>query len=339
MNEQDPVREAFPQSDKELHLSLLATEQACRLLAEYIPDVVFSLDEGGMIISINQAIARYGYQVDELIGQSIRFLIDAEDRDAMTDVLSEAIASGVNCAGLLQLRLVAKAGKSHRVKFEYDIRFADQGQFLFMQGICRPAEPVLQGQNPPARAQAVLDEQIRLRTAELMRTNEELQKELLERQANERALRDREADLELEKANLEETNTALRVLLKRREMDKHEFEEQVMYNVKELILPYLDTLKSLAPDERQEAYLSILESNLNDITKAFSRRLALEFHHLTPSEFKVATFIRQGKKSREIASLLGLSMRTVDAYRLSIRKKLRIQNKKVNLRTFLLSIN
>ena len=131
----------------------------------------------------------------------------------------------------------------------------------------------------------------------------------------------------------------MRVLLKRREMDKHEFEEQVMYNVKELILPYLDTLKSLTLDERQEAYLSILESNLNDITKAFSRRLALEFHHLTPSEFKVATFIRQGKKSREIASLLGLSLRTVDAYRQSIRRKLRIQNKKVNLRTFLLSIN
>jgi len=339
MNESNPVQEAFSHSDKELHLSFLATEQACRLLAEYIPDVVFSLDEGGMIITINQAIARYGYQVDELIGQSIRFLIDAEDRDAVTDVLSEAIASRLNCAGLLQLRLVAKAGKAHRVKFEYDIRFADQGQFLFMQGICRPAETVPQGQNPPSGAQSELDEQIRLRTSELMRANEELQKELLERQANERALRDREADLELEKANLEETNTALRVLLKRREMDKHEFEEQVMYNVKELILPYLDTLKSLTLDERQEAYLSILESNLNDITKAFSRRLALEFHHLTPSEFKVATFIRQGKKSREIASLLGLSLRTVDAYRQSIRRKLRIQNKKVNLRTFLLSIN
>ena len=31
-------------------------------------------------------------------------------------------------------------------------------------------------------------------------------------------------------------------------------------------------------------------------------------------------------------------MRTIDAYRLSIRKKLRIQNKPVNLRTFLMSI-
>ena len=334
-----PVQAAFSNSDKELHLSLLATEQACRLLAEHIPDVVFSLDEGGMINSINQAIARYDYQVDELIGQSIRFLIDADDRDTVTDLLAEAVASRVDASGVLQLRLVAKTGKVQRVDFQYDIRFANQGKFLFMQGICRSAETAHGGQHPFDGALPEFDGQIRSRIEELARSNEELQKELLERQANERALRDREADLELEKANLEETNTALRVLLKRREMDKHEFEEQVMYNVKELILPYLDTLKSLTLDERQEAYLNILESNLNDITKAFSRRLALEFHHLTPSELKVATFIRQGKRSREIASLLGLSLRTIDAYRLSIRRKLRIQNKKVNLRTFLLSIN
>ena len=168
--------------------------------------------------------------------------------------------------------------------------------------------------------------------------NEELHKEIVERRETERALRDREAELQTEKANLEETNTALRVLLKRREMDKHEFENQVMHNVKELILPFMDRLKAVTTDERQQAYLSILESNLSDITTAFVRRVSIGFYNLTASELKVANFIRQGKSTREIASLLGLSMRTIDAYRLSIRKKLRIQNKPVNLRTFLMSI-
>jgi len=172
----------------------------------------------------------------------------------------------------------------------------------------------------------------------LTEANDELQKEILDRRETERILRDREADLEMEKGNLQETNTALKVLLKRREVDKHEFEEQVMYNVKEFVLPYLDKLKNLELDERQEAYLSILESNLSDITSAFSRRLSLEYYDLTPSERKTANFIRQGKKTRDIAALLGLSRRTVEAYRLSIRKKLRLQNKKVNLRTFLSSL-
>jgi DNA-binding CsgD family transcriptional regulator len=37
--------------------------------------------------------------------------------------------------------------------------------------------------------------------------------------------------------------------------------------------------------------------------------------------------------------LLGLSKRTIDAVRQSIRRKLRIQNRRINLRTFLMSIN
>jgi DNA-binding CsgD family transcriptional regulator len=121
-------------------------------------------------------------------------------------------------------------------------------------------------------------------------------------------------------------------------MDKHDFEEQVMFNVKEFVLPFLDKLKELDLDDRQQAYLSIVESNLNDVTSAFSRRLSLEYYDLTPSERKTANFIRQGKKTRDIAAMLGISQRTVEAYRLNIRKKMRLQNKKVNLETYLSSL-
>jgi PAS domain S-box-containing protein len=328
-----------PLSSDELQAAFWSVEHSYRLLLEYVTDLVFTLDEGGMILSVNPAVARYGYPVDELIGQSMRFLIHTEDRDALTDVLSEASTQKTDCAGSLQLRLVDQMGKVHAVECIYGIGFGPGGQFLFMQGICRPGGFQAPVRDPLREIGATSDMSAKVRVLELMRANEEMQRELFERKATERALRVREADLELDKANLEETNTALRVLLKRREMDKHEFEEQVMYNVREMILPYLDTLKTLTTDERQQAYLSILESNLGDITKAFSRRLSLDFYNLSPAELKVAVFIRQGKKTREIAGLLGLSRRTIDAVRQSIRRKLRIQNRQINLRTFLMSIN
>jgi PAS domain S-box-containing protein len=328
-----------PLSSEELQAAFWAVEHSYRLLAEYITDLVFTLDEGGMILSINPTVARYGYSVDELIGQSMRFLVHPEDRDALTDVLSEAATRKADCTGSLRLSLVAKTGKIHAVDCRYAIGFGPGGQFLFMQGICRPGDGKTPDRDPLTVDGIASDMPNGIRYLDLVRANEEMQRELLERRATERALRDREADLELDKANLEETNTALRVLLKRREMDKNEFEEQVMYNVREMILPYLDTLKTLAMDERQKAYLAILESNLGDITKAFSQRLSLDFYNLSPSELKVAIFIRQGKKTREIAALLGLSKRTIDAVRQSIRRKLRIQNKRINLRTFLMSIN
>ena len=333
------ILDRTPLSNEELLSAFWAVEHSYRLLADFITDLVFTLDEGGMILSINPTVARYGYAVDELIGQSMRFLIHPEDRDALTDVLSEAATHKADCSGSLQLRLVEKSGKLHEVECQYAIGFGPEGQFLFMQGICRPGGAETTGHPPFPAAGVKSDMETRIRFQELVHANEEMQNELLERRATERALRDREADLELDKANLEETNTALRVLLKRREMDKHDFEEQVMYNVREMILPYLDTLKTLSTDERQQTYMAILESNLGDITKAFSRRLSLDFYNLSPSELKVAIFIRQGKKTREIAALLGLSKRTIDAVRQSIRRKLRIQNKRINLRTFLMAIN
>ena len=333
------ILDRTPLSNEELLSAFWAVEHSYRLLADFITDLVFTLDEGGMIQSINSTVARYGYSVDELIGQSMRFLIHPEDRDALTDVLSEAATQKADCAGSLQLNLVAKTGKIHAVDCQYAIGFSPGGQFLFMQGICRPGDGQTPDRDPLPADGIASDMPSGIRYLDLVRANEEMQRELLERRATERALRDREADLEQDKANLEETNTALRVLLKRREMDKNEFEEQVMYNVREMILPYLDTLKTLVADERQQAYLAILESNLGDITKAFSQRLSLDFYNLSPSEIKVAIFIRQGKKTREIAALLGLSKRTIDAVRQSIRRKLRIQNKRINLRTFLMSIN
>ncbi len=138
--------------------------------------------------------------------------------------------------------------------------------------------------------------------------------------------------------NLEEANTALRVLLKRREEDKAEIEEKVLYNVKELVLPFAEKLKRTNLDASQKAYLGVLESNLNDIISPFSRRISLKYLNLTPAEIQVANLVKQGRTTKEIADLLNLSDKTIESYRKSIRKKLGISNKKANLRTHLLSI-
>jgi DNA-binding CsgD family transcriptional regulator len=155
----------------------------------------------------------------------------------------------------------------------------------------------------------------------------------------EEALRERELELELQTQKLEETNTALRVLLKAREEDKHELEEKVLANVKELIMPYLKDLKNAGLDTRQKAYLEIVESNLNDIISPFLHQLSSKYLSFTPREIQVATLVKEGKASKEIAEMLHLSMNAVDFHRKNIREKLGLKNKKVNLRTHLLSLS
>jgi hypothetical protein len=53
--------------------------------------------------------------------------------------------------------------------------------------------------------------------------------------------------LRAQSSYLEEVNTALQVLLKKREEDKHEMQENVLSNVKELVSPYLVPSEAGAP--------------------------------------------------------------------------------------------
>ena len=162
--------------------------------------------------------------------------------------------------------------------------------------------------------------------------------DITKRKRAEQALLERERELEIKTSNLEEVNTALRVLLERREEDKTELEEKVLFNVRELVTPYLEKLKKSGLDERQEACVSILESNLDDIISAFSRRLSSLYLNLTPAEMEVANLVRHGKTTKEIAEFLNVSSQTIDSHRKNIRRKIGIRNKKANLRCHLLSI-
>lgn len=162
-------------------------------------------------------------------------------------------------------------------------------------------------------------------------------RDITHRKKTEEALRERDEKLEIEAHNLEETNIALKVLLKRREEDKAELEEKVLLNMKELVLPYLEKLKICRLDEKQKFYVNILESNLNEIISPFAHRLSSKFLNFTPTEIQVANLLQQRKTNKEIGELLYSSTRTIAFHRENIRKKLGLKNKKINLKSYLLS--
>ena len=137
---------------------------------------------------------------------------------------------------------------------------------------------------------------------------------------------------------LKEANTALEVLLKRREGDKTEVEGKVLLNVKELVVPYAEKLKKTSLDKKQMSYLNVLESNLNNIISPFTYKLSSKVLGLTPKEIHIANLVKDGKTAKEIAGLLDVSIRTIEFHRKNIRTKIGIKNSKVNLRSQLLSL-
>jgi PAS domain S-box-containing protein len=166
----------------------------------------------------------------------------------------------------------------------------------------------------------------------------QIARDITEIKNSEKILEDSTRELEISKKSLEEVNTALRVLVERRDEDKKELEERVLMNVKELVVPLLEKVKEGSLDSKQSAYLSVLESNLNDIISPFSRTLSSKHLGLTPTELRIANMIKEGKKTKEMARLMNLSPRTVESHREGIRKKIGIKNRRANLRSHLLSV-
>ncbi len=161
--------------------------------------------------------------------------------------------------------------------------------------------------------------------------------DITKRKTAQKASKKKQQELETKSQELEEVNAALRVLLKKREEDKAELEERVLSNVKKNIDPYLEKLHGSNLNSRQKTYLEIIETNLNDIISPFARNLSSIYYHLTPQEIQIAGLVKQGKTNKEIATIMSLSLKTIEFHRTNIRKKLGLKTRKANLRTYLMS--
>jgi PAS domain S-box-containing protein len=163
-------------------------------------------------------------------------------------------------------------------------------------------------------------------------------RDITKRKEAENALLKSEAELAEQSRHLEEVNAALKALLRQRENDKVDLEQRLLANVKELVLPYVEKLKKSRSYSDRMTLVGILESNVKEIVSPFVTKLSSRFLSLTPTEIQVASLIKDGKTSKEIAVLLNASENTVRSHRFHIRSKLGIKNKKVNFRSYLQSL-
>ncbi|MBA4418678.1 MAG: hypothetical protein C0392_12340 [Syntrophus sp. (in: bacteria)] len=147
-----------------------------------------------------------------------------------------------------------------------------------------------------------------------------------------------EEELKVKSRSLEEVNAALRVLLKQRDQDKNELEEKILYNVKKLVLPYVERLKERKMSDDQKTCLDILETNLKNIISPFVQKMVFIYSNFTATEILVANFIRDGKTIKEIAKVFRVSENAVNRHRQNIRNKLGLNKQKVNLKAYLMSM-
>ena len=294
---------------KQSEAAMRKSEKRYHALADATFEAIF-ISENGYCTDANQTAAKmFGYDHDELIGIFGTDVIAPESKETVKrHMLSdyeepyEVIAQkkdGTRFHVEIRGRMAKYKGHKVRVTVVRDINER------------KIAEDALQ------KTHNELERKVDERTFELARANQQLK---------------------VKADNLKEANIALNVLLKKREDDKKELEQKVLLNVRELVVPYLKKLKKSGLDDRQKTLANILESNLNTIISPFLHTLSTKYSSLTPKEIRVACLVREGKTTKEIATLLISSTDTIDFHRKNVRKKLGLQNIKSNLRSYLLSL-
>lgn len=145
------------------------------------------------------------------------------------------------------------------------------------------------------------------------------------------------ASEELQRKNKEihDTNIALQVLLDQHQGRHEQLAQQLLLNLKRIVFPYIELLGHTDLQEEGREYLQLITAHLNTLMDSFCTKLDSPSIGLTPKELLVTDMIRHGKSSADIAKLLNLTIRTVEVYRNTIRKKLKISGKKINLYSYL----
>jgi DNA-binding CsgD family transcriptional regulator len=144
-------------------------------------------------------------------------------------------------------------------------------------------------------------------------------------------LEDKTGQLALRTRNLEEMNTALNVLLKKIEDDRKEIENSIRANLQESLFPHLENLKNSRLSESQEACITVMEEAVNAIATPFIKNLRLKHSNLSTKEIQVCSLIKEGRSTKEIATILNVSVKDVEFHRYNIRKKLHLTRKKESL--------
>jgi PAS domain S-box-containing protein len=309
--------------------ALRKSEEKYHAVLENASDAILLTDEHGNILEVNRkAEELLGYIKEEFLQMNYTQLHPMIELERTIDAFKKIVEQGY---GTLQDGSICrKDGKVVPVDITGSV--IQYAGMKVIQGSFRDI-------SEHKHAADSLERLVKKRTAELTTKNEQLIMEIKERKRAEASLRKRTNELQLNSNKLSELNAALKVLLIQRDEDKRELEEKVMANVKELLLPYLEELKTGRLDARNKVQVSILEANLKNIISPFTHRLSSKYSGFTPREIQVANLIRQGKSTKEIAEYVGVSRSAINLYRNGIRSKLGIISKKINLRSHLMSLS
>ena len=300
-------------------------ESNFRALVENAHDGVVILTNDGCACYANKRACEItGYSKDELIAADFG---DMAHRDDFSKAVQshQMMIAGAQDTGCMETRLIHKRGEILWIELSASKTVWNRQPAVLV--IFRDITERKCTQEALINSCAALKCVVEKRDLEMKQSVREL-----ERKHKEFSL----LKIDGEKINNEllETNNALSVLARNINEHRMEAEKSLAGTINSKIMPIIDDLRKSNKLEDIQSSMDVLEAHLQTLTKEL-RGETNSVVNLTPSEVQVATMIKNGLTSREIAEKFYISLQTVKTHRRNIRKKLNIQSPNTSLASYL----
>ena len=131
-----------------------------------------------------------------------------------------------------------------------------------------------------------------------------------------------------------DTNRALSIFAQNIEREREEIETRIALKLRSLMIPMVTKLRNDQALQKYWTQLDMMTTQIEDLTSGFTMdsRIAMT---LSFTQMKIASLVKNGITTEEIARQLHIAESTVRTHRKNIRKKLNINTAQYSLRNFL----
>ena len=294
------------------------------------PAAIYRVDfRKNRLVQVNDYLCRYtGYSEQELLNINPEEVLTPESRQIYRQRCMDFIA-GHDVPDSMEYQFQTKSGRVEWARLHIRFILEDghlTGAIVVANKITEWKQIMQELQDYRVKLESLVKE----RTRELRETNQQLHVEIDKRTQTAK-------QLQMKSERLKELNTAMGVLLDKRNEDRLAIQENIRINLRQLVEPYIERLATSGLNPAQRQLLDVINMNISEVVDAPLADVSEKFYIFSPGELQVANLIRNGKTTKDIARLMNWSSRTVESYRNSIRKKLGLKNRRINLRTYLSS--